>query len=111
MTSRLYTVANAANSSQEALMRKHILVLAICCVGPLLAAQPKPSVSPESVKAALADLDSFIRSSMAATKVPRVSAAVVYNDEVVFLKGYGVRKAGEAAAVDPDTVFELASVS
>ncbi len=92
-------------------MRKHILVLTICCAGPFLAAQPKPSVSPESVKAALADLDSFIRSSMAATKVPGVSAAVVYNDEVVFLKGYGVRKAGEAAAVDPDTVFELASVS
>src|SRR3954468_5012436 len=92
-------------------MRKYILVLAVCCLCPLLPAQSKPGVSPERLQAALADLDSFIRSSMAATKVPGVSAAVVYNDEVVFLKAYGVRKAGEAAAVDPDTVFELASVS
>ena len=37
--------------------------------------------------------------------------AVVYNDKVVFLRGYGVRKIGEPAQIDPDTVFELASVS
>jgi CubicO group peptidase (beta-lactamase class C family) len=29
----------------------------------------------------------------------------------LFLRGYGVRKVGEAAAVDPDTVFEIASFS
>jgi CubicO group peptidase (beta-lactamase class C family) len=40
-----------------------------------------------------------------------VSVAVVYNDKVVFLRGYGVRKVGEPAQVDADTVFELASVS
>ncbi len=26
--------------------------------------------------------------------------AVVYNDQVVFLRGYGVRKAGESAQID-----------
>ncbi len=37
--------------------------------------------------------------------------AVVHNDRVLFLKGYGVRKYGEPAPVDRDTVFEIASVS
>jgi CubicO group peptidase (beta-lactamase class C family) len=36
---------------------------------------------------------------------------VVYRDKVVYLKGFGVRKAGYKASVDPDTVFQLASVS
>jgi CubicO group peptidase (beta-lactamase class C family) len=35
----------------------------------------------------------------------------VYDDKVVFLRGYGVRKVGETPRVDPDTVFEIASVS
>ncbi len=66
---------------------------------------------PESVKSALAQLDPYIRSSLARTKVPGVAVAVVYNDQVVFLRGYGARKVGELAAVDPDTVFEIASFS
>jgi CubicO group peptidase (beta-lactamase class C family) len=40
-----------------------------------------------------------------------VAVAVIYNDRVVFLRGYGVRKVGEPAEVDPDTVFEIASLS
>jgi CubicO group peptidase (beta-lactamase class C family) len=48
---------------------------------------------------------------MVKTKVPGASVAVVFHDRVVFLKGYGVRRLGEPARVDPDTVFEIASFS
>jgi CubicO group peptidase (beta-lactamase class C family) len=48
---------------------------------------------------------------MAKTKVPGLSVAVVYQDQVVFLKGYGVREKGKPGLVDPDTVFEIASFS
>jgi CubicO group peptidase (beta-lactamase class C family) len=61
--------------------------------------------------AALANLDPYIQASMASTKVPGLAVAVVYQDQVVFLKGYGVRKLGEPAKIDPDTIFELASFS
>lgn len=40
-----------------------------------------------------------------------MAIAVVHNDRVVHLKGYGVREAGHGSAVDTDTVFQLASVS
>jgi CubicO group peptidase (beta-lactamase class C family) len=75
------------------------------------AAQDKSAASTESVKSALAQLDSFIHSSLEKTQVPGVAVAVVYDDQVVFLRGYGVRKIGQPAKVDPDTVFEVASVS
>ena len=93
------------------IMRNHIAAFLVCWLSLFCAAQEKPSVSPESVKSALAQLDPYIRTSLAGTKVPGVAVAVVYNDQVVFLRGYGIRKVGESAQVDPDTVFEIASFS
>jgi CubicO group peptidase (beta-lactamase class C family) len=92
-------------------MRNYIAALLACWLSLFCAAQEKSSISSESVNSALAQLDSYIRSSLATTKVPGAAVAVVYNDQVVFLRGYGVRKIGEPAAVDPDTVFEIASFS
>ncbi|MGW1638844.1 serine hydrolase domain-containing protein [Streptomyces lavendulae] len=48
---------------------------------------------------------------MRRTGVPGLSVAVVHDDRVVYLKGFGLRRTGEAATVDPDTVFQLASLS
>ncbi|HEY9845736.1 MAG TPA: serine hydrolase, partial [Candidatus Caenarcaniphilales bacterium] len=43
--------------------------------------------------------------------VPGMAIAVVHKDQVVYLKGFGVREAGKSNPVNPDTVFQLASVS
>jgi CubicO group peptidase (beta-lactamase class C family) len=64
-----------------------------------------------NISTALANLDPYISKVMQQTKLPGLAVAVVYNDHVVFIKGYGVRKKDDPAKVDPDTVFELASVS
>src|SRR5881227_1757002 len=53
----------------------------------------------------------YVRDGMQKTGVPGVAVAVVYRDKVVYLEGFGVRRAGEAEAIDQDTVFQLASVS
>ena len=45
------------------------------------------------------------------TGVPGLSVAIVHKDQVVHLKGFGVRQAGKSEPVDPDTVFQLASMS
>lgn len=76
--------------------------------GSVPATQP---VNEQTVNAALADFDSYIRSSLSSSKVPGVAVAVIYNDKVVFLRGYGIRKVGDPAPVDADTVFEIASFS
>jgi CubicO group peptidase (beta-lactamase class C family) len=64
-----------------------------------------------NVNKALQELDSYVHDAMSKTGVPGASVAVVYKDRVVFLSGYGVRKLGTLTAVDPDTVFEIASFS
>ncbi|MGH7057873.1 MAG: serine hydrolase, partial [Acetobacteraceae bacterium] len=45
------------------------------------------------------------------TGVPGMAIAVVHRDQVVYIKGFGVREAGRPAPVDADTIFPLASVS
>lgn len=43
--------------------------------------------------------------------VPGVAVAVVYDGKVRYLEGTGLRQVGKTDEVDPDTVFQLASVS
>ena len=93
-------------------MRHYVAAIVLCLAQIFCAAQEKPAaISPDTVSAALTQLDPYIRSALVSTKVPGVSVAVIYNDQVVFLRGYGIRKVGEPAQVDPDTVFEIASFS
>lgn len=65
----------------------------------------------EKVAAALTRLEPFVRQLIDRKLVPGLSIAIVHQDEVVFLKGFGLRQIGKPDAVDVDTVFQLASVS
>jgi CubicO group peptidase (beta-lactamase class C family) len=56
-------------------------------------------------------LEDYIRDGMQKLRVPGVAVAIVYQDKVVYMKGFGVREVGRPALVNPDTVFQLASVS
>src|SRR5215469_10790196 len=86
------------------------IALAVLCVARVGACQAGAQDN-EKLNAALKKLDAFITQTMAQTKVPGLAVAVVYGDKTVFTRGYGVRKVGEPAKVDADTVFEIASVS
>jgi CubicO group peptidase (beta-lactamase class C family) len=65
----------------------------------------------DKVMAALPELETMAQRMVDEDQVPGLSIAVVYRDEVVYLKGFGVREAGTGDAVDADTVFQLASLS
>ena len=55
--------------------------------------------------------DRRVEEAMRSRDVPGMAIAVVYRDEVVYLKGFGVRDTTDPQPVDPDTVFQLASLS
>jgi CubicO group peptidase (beta-lactamase class C family) len=74
-------------------------------------AGPASEITPEKVTAALPALEKLAQQTLEKTGVPGMAIGIVYQDQVVYLKGFGVREAGTAAAVDADTVFQLASVS
>jgi CubicO group peptidase (beta-lactamase class C family) len=68
-------------------------------------------ITPERVAAALPKLEALAEAAVADGGVPGLAIAVVHDDEVVFLKGFGHREAGKPEAVDADTVFQIASLS
>jgi CubicO group peptidase (beta-lactamase class C family) len=70
-----------------------------------------PGVTPERVQNALARLDDLVQQTLDRTKVPGMAVAVVHGDETPYLKGFGTREAGRDLPVDPDTVFQIASMS
>jgi CubicO group peptidase (beta-lactamase class C family) len=55
-------------------------------------------------------MDADIAEAMKHWRVPGLAVVVIAGDEA-FVRGYGVRKAGEVARVDADTLFSFASCS
>ena len=74
-------------------------------------AQVLPLLTQDQVDHAVASLDGLVTDALDRTGVPGVAVAVVYRDQVVASRGFGVREVGKSGTVDSDTVFQLASVS
>jgi CubicO group peptidase (beta-lactamase class C family) len=73
-------------------------MLCIVCLAPL-----------QAQNAPLADLDGYVARVLKAFDVPGLSVAIVKDGKVVLAKGYGIRKLGEPAAVDENTLFGIGS--
>jgi CubicO group peptidase (beta-lactamase class C family) len=54
-------------------------------------------------------LEEYVAQVMKTFEVPGISLAIVKDGKVLLARGYGVRKLGEAAPVDPRTRFGIAS--
>ena len=85
-------------------------LIAATLLAPPAAALAEP-VARDKVLAALPKLEEMARTAVERGDVPGLAIAVVQGDDVLFVKGFGVREAGKAGAVGPDTVFQLASFS
>lgn len=71
----------------------------------------KPTITDAEVQSAIDAIDQLAQKQIDNSIVPGLAIAVVHNDKLVFAKGYGVREVGKADKIDPDTVFQLASIS
>jgi CubicO group peptidase (beta-lactamase class C family) len=81
--------------------RAVLLILALFAAGTAVPLA-QPSTTP-------ADLDAWVARAMTTFEVPGIAVAVVKDGTVVVAKGYGVRKLGEPAPVDAQTLFGIAS--
>jgi len=91
---------------------KHIaaaILIAFSAAG----AQAQTTTAPAtaSAPAAAFDLEQDVNRVMKAFDVPGIAIAVVKDGKVVAARGFGVRKLGEPARVDGQTLFEIASNS
>ncbi|GAY14461.1 serine hydrolase [Mycobacterium sp. shizuoka-1] len=80
---------------------------------PLVPASPLPD---NAVADAVGKLDGIAEELMKSSGIPGLAVAVVHNGKTLYAKGFGVKDATRPAddpgnRVDPDTVFQLASVS
>src|SRR5262245_49248588 len=69
---------------------------------------------PASARAADFDpkpIDEVVERGMKEFQAPGAAVVVVLDDQVVYLKGFGVRQLGSEEKVTPDTVFAIASCS
>lgn len=72
---------------------------------------PGVAIAAGQIETAIARLDNLSADIMSRTGIPGMAVAVVHDGQVVYAKGFGVRKVGDGATVDADTVFQIASVS
>jgi CubicO group peptidase (beta-lactamase class C family) len=55
------------------------------------------------------DLDTYVANSMKTFEVPGIAVAIVKDGKIVVAKGYGVRRLGDPAPVDENTMFGIGS--
>ena len=60
---------------------------------------------------AVAKLDGIVDDLMKKSGIPGMAVAVVHGGKTVYAKGFGVKDVRSGDKIDPDTVFQLASVS
>src|SRR3982751_7056404 len=76
------------------------------------AAAPEQSrVTSEQITRAVQELEKLAQQKIQENAVPGLAIAVVFQDKLVYAKGFGVRDVNTKAPVNADTVFQLASVS
>lgn len=68
-------------------------------------------VANDRISTILPTFEAYVQRSMEEWGIPGVAIAVVKDGKVIYLKGFGVRKIGEADKVDEHTVFPLASLT
>ncbi|MEO6846912.1 MAG: serine hydrolase [Chthoniobacterales bacterium] len=92
-------------------MRLLLAVIVAVLIAPLAFAGDPHALTKEAVLDAAKKLEERIHDAMNETGVPGIAVAIVFEDKLIFSRGFGVRKAGRPEPVDADTVFQLASVS
>jgi len=75
---------------------------------PLVPAMPLPE---NAVENAVAKLDGIADELLKKSGIPGMAVAVVHGGKTVYAKGFGVKDVRSGEKIDPDTVFQLASLS
>jgi CubicO group peptidase (beta-lactamase class C family) len=91
---------------QVKLAARAIAAVACICIAVLFHLPPASAGSP---KDPLAGFDEYAEKALADWKVPGMAVAIIKDDKVVFVRGYGVHTLGEKGRVDERTIFGIAS--
>lgn len=85
------------------------LLAAIAVILPMAGGAGAESAVPPGDR--LGALEAYAKTAQAQWGIPGMAIAIVKDDQVIYAKGFGVKRVGGTAAVGPDTVFEIGSTS
>src|SRR5205809_4372216 len=74
-------------------------------------AQERSPVTAQQVEKAIREVEKLAQKQIQENTLPGLAIAVVFQDKVVYAKGFGVRDVNTKTPVGADTVFQLASLS
>src|SRR6266513_6296881 len=84
----------------------------LTAVAPIcVTAKEKIHVTSDQVTQAIQEREKLAQKQIQENALPGLAIAVVFQDKVVYAKGFGVRDVNTKTPVDADTVFQLASMS
>src|SRR6266446_9975460 len=87
-------------------------VLSLMLLAPFsVYAQEKSHVTTAQVDNAIREVEKLAQKQIQENALPGLAIAVVFQDKVVYSKGFGVCDVNTKALVNADTVFQLASLS
>lgn len=69
------------------------------------------ALNADGLDRALSALPDAVDDIMRRSGIPGVAIAVVHGGKVVFSRGFGLRQLGTTLPIDPETVFQIASIS
>lgn len=69
------------------------------------------SVQPDNIQRAIHKIEAITLDNIKQKQIPGAAIAVVYQNKIIFMKGYGFRTLGNNENIDPDTLFQLGSIS
>lgn len=104
----------AIRTGAAGLAATHVAMTGIRTANASQSATPAPApagITPGGVAQAVDALDAIVSDAQETSGVPGVSVAVVYHDDVIAARGYGIASTATGDPVDADTVFQLASLS
>lgn len=64
-----------------------------------------------AIKSAVQQIPELAESILTESGVPGMAVAVVHGGEMIYAEGFGIKKVGENELINPETVFQIASIS
>lgn len=100
----------------RAIMARRMKVLHVLCCLLVAGCSMKSNVKVEDssmkrIKSLLPEFEKFAQGALDKTKVPGMSIGIVCEDEVIYMKSFGVKDVGTKVPVDLDTIFPIGSCS
>lgn len=66
---------------------------------------------PEPSKQMLQDFEQYVQKSMKEWDIPGMAIGIMQGDKIIYTKGFGVKTLGSDDAVNPETIFQIGSVT